>query len=332
MSDPRGLLQALQDGIMHGSPESAAQACRHLDTAQAEGLLPLIESHRLKGANDSLLHLAALFQQDNRAADLLRILARLCPRLLVAQRGGQYQGQTALHIVVSKGNLPGAEALLREMDGDELLDIRATGTKFRDTVMEGELALHTAALTLNWTMLAATKGAGRVCAHILSLDGVYCLLDTHDGLFDTHLYDITELDPITNTFWQNERKRSEIAWAQNISPADARQVQSVGELLSSRSKVEPLDNQSQRDGPERESRNSDSNCLRVPVCFCNNGVPDAPSVLEIICGVSADQAFCLLSTDVVRQVVSSKWRRLRGVYFIWFFTHELRHISASLRY
>ncbi|GFN98645.1 transient receptor potential cation channel subfamily v member 6 [Plakobranchus ocellatus] len=414
MNDPRGLLQKLQDSIKDGSPESAAQACRHLNTAQAEGLLPLIESHRLKGANDSLLHLAALFQQNNRAADLLRILARLCPRLLVAQRGGQYQGQTALHIVVSKRNLPGAEALLKEMDGDELLNVRATGTKFRSTVMEGELALHTAALTLNWTMvdlllrhgarldtvnsrgdtvlhalvrfagqhpdktdkviemlqhlhaetskktnlkelyknknagslgglmdsdgmgdqlfvwflknlegltpfkLAARKGAGIVCAHIFSLHGVYCLLDTHDGLFDTHLYDITELDPITNILWQNKRKQSEKASAQTSTTADARQVQSVGGPSSSKSKVEPLDNQSQRGGTETESRNSDSNCLCAPDCCCNSGIPDAPSVLEIICG---DQALCLLSTDVVRQVVSSKWRRLRGVYFIWFFIH-----------
>ncbi|RUS82082.1 hypothetical protein EGW08_010159, partial [Elysia chlorotica] len=271
---------------------------------------------------------------------------------------GEYQGQTALHIVTSKGNLAGAAALLEEMDDlgktDALLNTRAIGAKFAGTVMDGELALHVAALTINKAMvdlllehkarldavnsygdtvlhalvkfagrhpdrteqviemlnhlhiktckrvniakqrkgdssenfyflkpsegvgdqlsvwflengfgltplkLAAYVGAGRICAHILSLDGVYRLLDTHDGLFDTHLYDITELDPVTNRFWQIKRRKE------------------AGSESHDRTKTET-----------RESV----------------------------------QAFCLISTNVVRQIVRSKWHWLRGIYYIWLIVH-----------
>ena len=425
--DPRALLEALQDEIVHGTASSADQACRRLETAQREGWLPLVEGYRLEGpADDSLLHLAALFLQDHSAARLIRILARLCPGLLAAERGGEYRGQTALHIVVSKGNLAGAEALLAEIDEqserDTLLEIRATGLRFERTVMEGELALHVAALTLNKDMvelllehgarldavnslgdtvlhalvrfagrhpdrtdqvvemlnffhvrtckkirlarlhnqtgedgnliglkasggvgdqlsvwflennaaqtplkLAAGEGVGRVCAHILSLDGVYRLLDTHDGLFDTHLYDITELDPVTNRLWQAQRLDARQSKKDKSTP---------GTIWSlSGSKVNPLDvNDNKKQRYENSSSvHDDRNCCPCfPVCSCLTQPPaDAQSVLETICGVGASQAFCLISTDVVRELIRSKWHRLRAIYYFWMLLHLLFMVGLT---
>ncbi|GFS17036.1 transient receptor potential cation channel subfamily V member 4-like [Elysia marginata] len=432
-SDPRSLLQALQDEIVQGSAGSAARACRLLDTAQVNGWLRLVEEHRVAGPGaDSLLHLAALFHQGASAAGLLRALARLCPRLLAAQRDGEYRGQTALHITVSKGNLAGAAALLSEMDGlgeeekEALLETRASGSKFVDTVMDGELALHVAGLTLNQAMvdlllehgarldavnslgdtvlhalvrfagrhpdradkvvemlnhlharsckkirlgkeyvksdggvgfigfeaaegvgdqlsvwflennagltplkLAAKVGAVTICSHILSLDGVYRLLDAHDGLFDTHLYDITELDPVTNRLWQAKRQK----------PKEFRQKGAVKSgpkesAKSSRSRVFPSGVKSNpKASSEHQSKEKSHSCWPVccfpACCSLPQSVPEAQSVLEILSGVGATQAFILISTDVVRQIVKSKWHCLRGIYYIWMLAHLLFMVGLT---
>ncbi|KAK3802026.1 hypothetical protein RRG08_064619 [Elysia crispata] len=431
--DPHRLLQTLQEEIVHGSPASAGMACRRLETAQVEGWLPLVEEYRLPGPEDSLLHLAALFQQDQSAARLLRALVRLCPGLLVAQRGGEYLGQTALHIVISKGNLAGAAALLSEMDNfgkrDTLLNIRAVGSKFAGTVMDGELALHVAALSLNKAMvdlllehnarldtvnslgdtvmhalvrfagrhpdrteqviemldhlhirtckrvkiakqykidssenldflkpaegvgdqlsvwfvennrgltplkLAAYVGAGRICSHILSLDGVYRLLDTHDGLFDTHLYDITELDPVTNRLWQIKRRETTLPWPWKQEKKNQVKSETADSVSRSRSKIHPLDVNYERETSieNRDRKKSDmSSCFCYAVCCCMSQSPtETQSVLEIICGVGASQAFCLISTNVVRQVVRSKWHRWRGMYYIWLAVHLLFMVGLT---
>ena len=44
--------------------------------------------------------------------------------------------------------------------------------------------------------LAAQCSQPLIFNYILALKGVYCDLDEHDGLFDSLLYDITDIDPV----------------------------------------------------------------------------------------------------------------------------------------
>ena len=387
------LCYTLRDEIVDGSPASADNACRHLETARTKGWQHKLEKYRDPNFKMSLLHMAALFQQGPSATRLLTALVRLCPGLLVAKRVGEYQGQTALHIVVGKGNWKGAAALLCEMDelgnSEALLDARATGDRFANTVMDGELALHVAACTLNRDMvdllldhkahldavnssgdtvlhalvkfagrhpektdevikmlnhlhvlsckmvrlakdregdqlsvwflennhgltplkLAASEGAGAICAHIICLDGVYRLLNKQDGLFKMYLYDITELDPVTNKFWQKNR----------------REAGTTGNTSTPRSKVHPQDvNNTQRGcfGNRHNEKTDPPPCLGSPVCCCRTlSRTEAQSVLEIICGKRASHAFDFINTDVVQHLVRSKWQKLQVVYFIWLIIH-----------
>jgi len=74
------------------------------------------------------------------------------------QQSDEYRGQTALHIAITDGNVSVAETLLHyaEKQGkhalSSVLSTEATGTRFENTVMLGELPLSVAAITSNTEM------------------------------------------------------------------------------------------------------------------------------------------------------------------------------------
>lgn len=124
-----------------------------LEIVQKEGHTKALATY--KGANgESLIHLATMF---NQSSDILKTLIKICPELMTAARkeSMEYYGQTALHVAIAKGNIEAVEDMLSEILNlsvnfkAALLHTLATGTKFANTVMMGELALSVAALTFN---------------------------------------------------------------------------------------------------------------------------------------------------------------------------------------
>ena len=96
-------------------------------------------------------------------ASIISRLIDACPILLQQTRGGSetYRGQTALHIAITQGNLEIIELILSKTENfgagkkRNLLHQIATGSKFVNTCMMGELPLTVAALTLNTIIVDA---------------------------------------------------------------------------------------------------------------------------------------------------------------------------------
>ncbi|XP_041350755.1 transient receptor potential cation channel subfamily V member 5-like [Gigantopelta aegis] len=107
--------------------------------------------------DETLLHLATKFYKD---ADVVKSLISLCPTLLTVTKGGKYEGQTALHIAISKENCKAVEAMVTHTEKRHLLTIPATGSRFRNTVMMGELPLSVAAATCNNNIVLQLINAG----------------------------------------------------------------------------------------------------------------------------------------------------------------------------
>ncbi|XP_045201368.2 transient receptor potential cation channel subfamily V member 5-like [Mercenaria mercenaria] len=128
-----------------------------LDILKKEGQTKALASY--KGSDgESMLHLAAMF---NQSSEIIQTLMKICPELLTAARkeSQDYYGQTALHIAIAKGNVDAVEDMLSEILNlsqnlkNALLHTMATGQKFANTVMMGELPLSVAALTFNFEMI-----------------------------------------------------------------------------------------------------------------------------------------------------------------------------------
>lgn len=128
-----------------------------LDILKKEGQTKTLTAY--KGDEGvSMLHLAAMF---NKSSEIIQILIKICPELMTAARkeSQNYYGQTALHVAISKGNTDAVEDMLSEILNlsqslkNALLHTLATGQKFVNTVMMGELPLSVAALTFNSDMI-----------------------------------------------------------------------------------------------------------------------------------------------------------------------------------
>ena len=105
---------------------------------------------------ESILHRAVKLRAN---PTIIAVILEQCPNLLTESRqSDEYRGQTALHIAITDGNVSVAETLLHyaEKQGkhvlSSVLSTEATGTRFENTVMLGELPLAVAALTLNIEM------------------------------------------------------------------------------------------------------------------------------------------------------------------------------------
>ncbi|XP_052789316.1 transient receptor potential cation channel subfamily V member 5-like [Mya arenaria] len=128
-----------------------------IEVLRKEGKVRLLASY--KGhEGESILHVAAKY---NRSSNIIQTLVKTCPELLTAARkeSQNYYGQTALHVAIAKGNVEAVEFMLSEVYNQSqslctaLLHQGATGMKFANTVMMGELPLSVAALTFNIEML-----------------------------------------------------------------------------------------------------------------------------------------------------------------------------------
>lgn len=164
--------------------------------------------------------------------------------------------------------------------------------------------------------LAATLVVPSVFRLVLELEGVYSQLDRHDGLFDSLLYDVTEIDPVARRRW---RARNTAAHRRHggVSPIYAKGLPSP---------------------PHHK-------VLEMGCCLGGDALPPSAvptaggvggwgtggggggrsaSVLEIICETErVEKAFEVLNMYVVRSIVKSKWRHYRLWFLAWAVFHVL---------
>lgn len=154
--------------------------------------------------------------------------------------------------------------------------------------------------------LAATLAVPSVFKLVLELEGVYCQLDRHDGLFDSLLYDVTEIDPVARRRWRTTNAAANHRH-HGITPINAKGIPS----------------------PTRQT------VLEVGCCpgadtpapsavQTSDGGGRSASVLEIICETGRmEKAFEVLNTYVVRSIVKSKWHHYRLWFIAWAVFHVL---------
>ncbi|XP_052673739.1 uncharacterized protein LOC128155893 [Crassostrea angulata] len=150
--EKKEFLLSLAKHIKNGDIESASI---RLETLGREGKLELLKDYVTENTQgETLLHLAVK-KLDNES--FIRKLAELCPDLPITKIEDKkpLAGQTALHITITKGNVVLTKTLLdvvqqkQHEEMSSLLHSMATGGRFVNTVMMGQLPLTVAALTGN---------------------------------------------------------------------------------------------------------------------------------------------------------------------------------------
>lgn len=146
-------LTELAKDIKNGDKQSADIK---LKTLQEKGNpIWLKEYKKYNTLGESLLHLTIKKHYDEK---FVRQLSELCPRLLCAdiRKSKEFLGQTALHISITKGNAKATKTMLEigqeKLPSNQmttLLQTKATGSRFVNTVMMGQLPLTVAALKGN---------------------------------------------------------------------------------------------------------------------------------------------------------------------------------------
>lgn len=123
-----------------------------LDAFEKLGKCKLLQLYEIpEQQGETLLHLAIKSQNN---LELVKRLSTLCPDLLRMGReqSRDFRGQTALHMAIAKGNKKAVKSMLKvgsnstNFNMSTLLNICATGSRFVNTVMMGQLPLTVAAL------------------------------------------------------------------------------------------------------------------------------------------------------------------------------------------
>lgn len=147
--DSNGVLEKLVNDIKKGDMVSASARLEAFTNEKKTKLVQLYEIPKQQG--ETLLHLA-IKSQDN--IKFVTELSTSCPDLLLMGReqSHEFRGQTALHMAITKGNKEAIEAMLevgrnfKMSKYAKLLNVCATGSRFVNTVMMGQLPLTVAAL------------------------------------------------------------------------------------------------------------------------------------------------------------------------------------------
>ena len=155
--------------------------------------------------------------------------------------------------------------------------------------------------------LSVAVAVPEVFGWLLELVGVNCQMDQHDGLFDSLLYDVTEIDPVARRQWLSDNQLEN-------DPVKA-------EGMSSRKGVgfcyDP-------DAPARSAMKMHVKKARP------SEEKRAASVLELICETGrAKKAFDVLNTPVVRRIVKDKWNHYWHYVLMWGVIHLVFMVSLT---
>ncbi|XP_069121388.1 transient receptor potential cation channel subfamily V member 6-like [Argopecten irradians] len=148
--------------------------------------------------DETLLHYVINFPDTN---ELLDILLQICPDLAYVPRTHQsYYGQTPLHIAIASGNRQAFNIILKKAwlsshkNMRKLVNVRATGTKFNNTVMMGELPLFVAALRNDQYMVKSLIAYGAV-PYVIKGNGdtVFHVLIQYAALYRDKVKDVRKM-------------------------------------------------------------------------------------------------------------------------------------------
>ncbi|GFO36277.1 transient receptor potential cation channel subfamily v member 1 [Plakobranchus ocellatus] len=131
--------------------------------------------------------------------------------------------------------------------------------------------------------LAATLGEHEIVCFIMELQWIYRTLHDYDGIFETNKYDITEIDTLAKIEWCKDQEKN------------------FSQLFLEH---EPL-------------------CKKIQRLFlCYDSVVarrSTPAILEVICEIDVEAACSIISTPVVRKLISAKWKRYKYWFYLWAF-------------
>ena len=141
--------------------------------------------------------------------------------------------------------------------------------------------------------LAATLGEHQIVCFIMDLQWVYRTLYDYNGIFETNLYDITEIDTLAGQAWNQDRFASCRSYR-------GRQV---------------------------------LNNLRKVLCCSRTAAENnlcGPPVMEQICEVDIESACNIISTPVVTKLINDKWATCRVLFYVWGFLHLMEMIFMTI--
>lgn len=167
------------------------QLIAEIDARDIEGVHRVLnQSKTNKGADwlndaasedETILHRAVKMRAPK---EIIEALVNAQPELLAGSRNNSelYRGQTVLHIAITGEDMDFSSLLLRKAKEhrviDNMLQSTATGTRFENTVMLGELPLLVAVLTLNVKMVQTLleHGATLDACNSKGDNVIYCLI------------------------------------------------------------------------------------------------------------------------------------------------------------
>lgn len=166
--------------------------------------------------------------------------------------------------------------------------------------------------------LAAALAQPSLFKFVLELEGVYCQLDRHDGLFDSLLYDVTEIDPVARRRWRAENS-SGSRRQHGVAPIAADGMPSPSHHGLQYPRLAEVGCCPGADTPAPSAFKPEEKTLGD-----GGGGGRSASVLEIICETGrVEKAFAVLNTFVVKTIVKAKWRHYRLWFIAWAVLHVL---------
>lgn len=141
--------------------------------------------------------------------------------------------------------------------------------------------------------LAATLGEHQIVCFIMNLQWVYRTLYDYNGIFETNLYDITEIDTLAGEEWSLDQSVYQThCWWKDLL-RNVRMVLCCSRTFAQRS-------------------------------LCG------PPVMEKICEVDIASACHIISTPVVTKLISDKWKMCKIFFYIWGLLHLAEMIFMTV--
>ncbi|KAL8573102.1 hypothetical protein ACOMHN_027362 [Nucella lapillus] len=160
-------------------------------------------------------------------------------------------------------------------------------------------------------------GTTRFKQFMVTLNGVYCDLDEHDGLFDSLLYDITDIDPIALKQVSNASTTTTTTTTTTTKDVKHNQVDAVQDLPDLKKITKK-----QSGFGTNSSTTTTTTTTPPPPPYQPPPQEDDRSILEIIYETqNVHDAFKILDNHVVHRVIQDKWQRFEPLFIVWTILH-----------
>ncbi|XP_060071919.1 transient receptor potential cation channel subfamily V member 5-like [Ylistrum balloti] len=304
--------------------------------------------------NETILHHAAKYD----TGGIVSAILDKFPTLVSEKKWGvQYEGQTALHIAITRANNAAIDLILRTAKNDDivaekprrlehLLATAATGSRFEGTVMMGELPLFVAALKFDFGMVDKLIEFGaNVCTRNHSGDTIFHSMirylsrkrDKEEEVkrmmnhLNGHLREITKKK-------REEMENEDIRRLENLTPlklAAKHQLVHVFEYILELKDVYCFQNEDEglfdikkydvteidsiaNYNTEMEAMEDDE---QTAGCCnsCRVVFPENESVLEMMFDKNYTRKFSSIIIEMtpVKKLIQKKWKNVVALYSLW---------------